>query len=218
MRSQTVSGVRHGVSCGIIFDFVNKFIVCDCANGQCAEHKENTMKDLTLILRQLISIFLIAAVFLTSASAYIPKTSARTLFLVNENRELRCRLTSENAGPFSLRKLQNLAQNNALVVASASLTDELRSCDQDDVTYAEIIFSDPVILGALTPRVFLGNVLAVAGLFIIAMKIGSGGAKQRAASEDNPQPKPPQSVLETLKIIAMVCDEDKENYFGGWPF
>ena len=57
-------------------------------------------------MRQLIATFLIQAMLLTSASAYSPNN--KTVFLMNEERELRCQITPKAAKLFSLEELENL--------------------------------------------------------------------------------------------------------------
>ncbi len=104
-----------------------------------------------MILRQLIAIFLIQTMLLTSINAYIPQhlqenfnPSSMSAFLMNEDRELRCQLTSEAAELLSLEQLQGLAQNNALaVMIGDSPANEFRPCGEDDVKYAKIVFANP---------------------------------------------------------------------------
>ena len=100
-----------------------------------------------MILRQLISTFLACAMCSTSIHAYVPKNLNTAVFLMNEKRELRCRFTPRTAKHFSLEQLQGLIQNNALAVATdASLVNELRPCNENDVTYAQIVFDDSMAL------------------------------------------------------------------------
>ena len=92
-----------------------------------------------MMLRQLVSTFLIQAMLVTSAGAYAPSSA---VFLLNEGRrELRCQLTPDNIELFSTEEFQGLVKNHALATVD-SPADGLRPCDENDVFYAQIVFGD----------------------------------------------------------------------------
>ncbi len=144
-----------------------------------------------MILRQLISSFLIQAIFLTSINAYPSNT--KTVFLMNEKRELRCQITPETVKLFSLGQLENLIQKDALAVKlGESQVSEFRPCDEDDAFYAEIVFSDLKLAEAIeAPSPIMAIILTSMGLIgIITMAIVPTGK-----SDDK------KNLQETIKAI-----------------
>ena len=120
-----------------------------------------------MILRQLVSTFLIQAMLITSAGAYTPKSPA--VFLLNEGRrELRCQLTPDNIELFSTEEFQGLAQNGALATVDSS-ANELRPCDEDDVFYAQIVFGEVSRASVATP----GEKLIGAGIMAVILLTGT---------------------------------------------
>ena len=158
-------------------------------------------------LRQLISSFLIQALFLTSANTYSPNN--KTVFLVNEERELRCQITTEAAKLFSLEQLENLIQKDALAVkVGESQVSELRPCDEDDAFYAEIVFSKPELAMAASADHF-GTILLFGCLFLfVALPIiGNtiGDVIERVNNSKGHHDQEPQQNLE--EIVKAICGE-----------
>ncbi len=126
-------------------------------------------KDFPMILRKLISTFLIQALLLTSINAYVPQhlqenpdTAATTVFLMNEDRKPRCQLTPEAAELLSLEELQGLAQNDTLtVVARNTSANELRPCDGNDIIHAELPSWLAWAIGAIPLAYYLFRVYPV---------------------------------------------------------
>ena len=117
-----------------------------------------------MTLRQLISTLLIQAMLLTSVNAYLPST--KTLFLMNEERELRCQITTEAAKLFSLEQLENLIQKGALAIkVGESQANEFRPCDENDVFYADIIFSKPELAAISKEGWFVIFILGALSIF-----------------------------------------------------
>ena len=155
----------------------------------------------TMILRRLISAFLIQAMFLTSANAYPPNN--KTLFLMNEERELRCQITTEAAKLFSLEQLENLVQKNALAVkVGESQANELRPCNEDDAFYTEIVFSDPELAIAISLQHVDWDAIAFLGIFFIVIGIPTIGAVIVKLNESKGHhDQEPQSLEEAIKTI-----------------
>ena len=95
-----------------------------------------------MFLRKLVSTPLIWAVFFTSINARAPRFSQENsvLFLVDENRDMRCRLTPEAVRLFSWEYLLELAGTEALALIGDPPIDDLRPCNENDVMYAKVVF------------------------------------------------------------------------------
>ena len=154
-----------------------------------------------MILRQLISTFLIQALFLTSVGAYSPNN--KTVFLMNEERELRCQITTEAAELFSLEQLENLIQKDALAVKiGESQVNELRPCDENDVFYADIIFSKPELAEISEVGWLIILVLGTAFMFVGLPIIGDVIVKVNNSKDHHDQE--PQGLEE---IVRTICGE-----------